>query len=226
MAQGFGIGIVIGASVAASVSSAFSTVSEKIKATRAQMLKTRNDMATMDKAIALSGKQNVLEQQLNATKDLGVSAELNKVKAEFKEASNAIRAYGSSVAEWEVGQRKAAVTLEKFTQKLHLLQAAESEQKKRAGLRQNLMEDYGLAMTVAAPVKSAISFESAMADVAKTIDGARDSSENLTEKYYEIENAVKSLGRELPLTHEQIASLFANIKNAQAPHTLQQQAIS
>lgn len=72
-----------------------------------------------------------------------------------------------------------------------------------------MMEAIVPALAVAAPVRAAVQFESAMADAAKTIDGMRDASGNLTPKYYEMETAIKRMGRELPLTHEQLAGLFA-----------------
>ncbi len=211
MAQSFGVGFVIGASVAASVTSAFSTVSEKIKTTQAQMGKARREAAVLDKAIALSRQKTALEQQSSATggKDSGLEKQLASVTKRYNEARKAALAYGSSVAAWEASQRKAAASLETLTRKRNLYQAMEGEKKTRAGLKQDILSGAPAVMTVAAPIQSAISFESAMADAAKTIDGMRDSSGNLTPEYYKMEEAVKNLGDELPLAHEQIAALFA-----------------
>ena len=58
-------------------------------------------------------------------------------------------------------------------------------------------------------VKDAISFETTMADAAKTIDGMRDDTGKLTEKYHEMGRAVQEMGRSIPLTHAEIAALFA-----------------
>lgn len=62
---------------------------------------------------------------------------------------------------------------------------------------------------VSVPVKEAISFESAMADAAKTIDGMRDDTGKLTKKYDEMQGVILSMGRSLPLSHQEIAALFA-----------------
>ena len=211
MAQNFGVGFIIGATVAASVNSAFTTVSNKIKQTQAQMGKTRQEMSTLNKAITLQNQRSSLVDQYRASggTDEKLHAELQRVSANYVKARQEALKYGASVAEWETQHRKAAATLETLNSKKELLASMQDEQNKRSMLRQNIVGDVTSVMAVAAPVRSAISFESAMADAAKTIDGMRDETGALTPVYYEMEAAVKSLGRELPLTHDQIASLFA-----------------
>lgn len=211
MAQNFGVGFIIGATVAASVNSAFTTVSNKIKQTQAQMGKTRQEMSILNKAITLQNQRSSLVDQYRASggTDAKLHAELQRVSANYVKARQEALKYGASVAEWETQHRKAAATLETLNSKKELLSSMQGEQNKRSMLRQNIVGDVASVMAVAAPVRSAISFESAMADAAKTIDGMRDETGALTPVYYEMEAAVKSLGRELPLTHDQIASLFA-----------------
>lgn len=211
MAQNFGVGFIIGATVAASVNSAFTTVSNKIKQTQAQMGKTRQKMSILNKAITLQNQRSSLVDQYRASggTDAKLHAELQRVSANYVKARQEALKYGASVAEWETQHRKAAATLETLNSKKELLSSMQGEQNKRSMLRQNIVGDVASVMAVAAPVRSAISFESAMADAAKTIDGMRDETGALTPVYYEMEAAVKSLGRELPLTHDQIASLFA-----------------
>lgn len=211
MAQNFGVGFIIGATVAASVNSAFTTVSNKIKQTQIQMGKTRQEMSTLNKAITLQNQRSSLVDQYRASggTDAKLHAELQRVSANYIKARQEALKYGASVAEWETQHRKAAATLETLNSKKELLSSMQSEQNKRSMLRQNIVGDVASVMAVAAPVRSAISFESAMADAAKTIDGMRDETGALTPAYYEMEAAVKSLGRELPLTHDQIAALFA-----------------
>lgn len=211
MAQNFGVGFIIGATVAASVNSAFTTVSNKIKQTQIQMGKTRQEMSTLNKAITLQNQRSSLVDQYRASggTDAKLHAELQRVSANYVKARQEALKYGASVAEWETQHRKAAATLETLNSKKELLSSMQGEQNKRSMLRQNIVGDVASVMAVAAPVRSAISFESAMADAAKTIDGMRDETGALTPAYYEMEAAVKSLGRELPLTHDQIAALFA-----------------
>ena len=175
------------------------------------MGKTRQEMSTLNKAITLQNQRSSLVDQYRASggTDAKLHAELQRVSANYVKARQEALKYGASVAEWETQHRKAAATLETLNSKKELLSSMQSEQNKRSMLRQNIVGDVASVMAVAAPVRSAISFESAMADAAKTIDGMRDETGALTPAYYEMEAAVKSLGRELPLTHDQIAALFA-----------------
>lgn len=211
MAQNFGVGFIIGATVASSVNSAFTTVSNKIKQTQAQMGKTRQEMSVLSRAMELNSQRSSLVDRYRASggTDAKLHAELKKVSANYVKARQEALKYGASVAEWEAKHKAAAATLETLNSKKTFLADMQGEQNRRSVLRQNLVGDVARIMSVAAPVRSAISFESVMADAAKTIDGMRDETGALTPAYYEMEAAVKSLGRELPLTHEQIASLFA-----------------
>ena len=67
MAQNFGVGFIIGATVAASVNSAFTTVSNKIKQTQIQMGKTRQEMSTLNKAKTLQNQRSSLVVQYRAS---------------------------------------------------------------------------------------------------------------------------------------------------------------
>lgn len=65
----------------------------------------------------------------------------------------------------------------------------------------------GLAL--AAPVKAAIDFETAMLGVAKQVQGARDDSGKLTKVYFDMAEQVKSLTKEIPMTTTEIAEMVA-----------------
>ena len=60
----------------------------------------------------------------------------------------------------------------------------------------------GLGMAMAAPVKAAMDFESAFADVRKVVDGTEDELNSLSA-------AIMRMGRSLPLAHTEIAALAA-----------------
>lgn len=117
--------------------------------------------------------------------------------------------YGLNLETISHNQARANTELARAETRLHALTQAQASQNRRKELRGQMMEAIVPALAVAAPVRAAVQFESAMADAAKTIDGMRDASGNLTPKYYEMETAIKRMGRELPLTHEQLAGLFA-----------------
>ena len=62
---------------------------------------------------------------------------------------------------------------------------------------------------MAAPIRSAISFETAMLGVAKQVPGARDENGKLTKVYDQMVASVHKLGRELPITTNEIAEMMA-----------------
>ncbi len=210
MPQNFGVGFVIGASVAASVNSAFNIVSNKIKATTAQLGKARHEASVLSKAITLSQQKEGLEQKVAAGDNSArLQAELAKVTQRYEQARKAALAYGDSVEAWEKAHLKAQTSLRQLTTLKDLQVGRQQESDRRREIRGSMIGSAANLMVVSAPVRSAIAFETAMADAAKTIDGMRDSAGNLTPAYYEMEASVKRLGRSIPLTHEQIASLYA-----------------
>jgi TP901 family phage tail tape measure protein len=100
--------------------------------------------------------------------------------------------------------------LNKRQQRLSANQAArDANQARRGQLRGELFDAVALGSTVFFPVKGAIEFESAMADAAKTIEGMRDDSGELTPMYHAMVREAKILGRELPISHSAIAGIMA-----------------
>ncbi|BDA14022.1 hypothetical protein KAM339_025630 [Aeromonas caviae] len=77
----------------------------------------------------------------------------------------------------------------------------------RSEYRGQIVDAVALGATVAAPVVMAANFETAMLGVAKQVDGARDSSGKLTSVYYEMGKQIQQLGREIPLTTNEIADM-------------------
>lgn len=207
----FSIGFAIGAALSPSVASVFSTVENRVRATsqRVESLNRQTAMAARaselranitqaNRTLAANGGRDdmarqVLQGNLRAYQSLRVEAER----------------YGLNLETISHNQARANTELARAETRLHALTQAQASQNRRKEIRGQMMEAIVPALAVAAPVRAAVQFESAMADAAKTIDGMRDASGNLTPKYYEMETAIKRMGRELPLTHEQLAGLFA-----------------
>ncbi len=169
---------------------------QTVMAARASEL--RASITQANRTLAANGgrddmSRQVLQNNLRAYQALRVEAER----------------YGLNLETISRNQVRANAELARAEARLHALTQAQASQNRRKEVRGQMMEAVVPALAVAAPVRAAIQFESAMADAAKTIDGMRDASGNLTPKYYEMETAIKRMGRELPLTHEQLAGLFA-----------------
>lgn len=211
MAKALGIGFVIGATVSSTVASAFSTVEGRLQQTRKSLGAATREARTLGTALELRNKRDQLAASYKASggKDDKTRRELEKVAQAYRKAKTDAVAYGAGVSEWGRRHEAAARQLEASRRKFDQLTALHEQAGRRKELRGDMMGTAVQAMSLAAPVKMAINFESAMADAAKTIDGMRDKSGSLTTAYYDMEAAVKRMGRTLPLAHEEIARLFA-----------------
>ncbi len=206
MANTFGVSFTIGAVLSSTVASAFGTVESKIQAARQKINASSREAKAIQKAIDLRGRRDELAAQFKDTGTAALRRELSKVSAEYRKAKTAALAYGGGVADWTAKQALARRELEHSVARMRLYQEMQGQRDKRGELRGQMVETAAFGLALAAPVRTAIQFESAMADAAKTIDGMRDPAGKLTGKYREMEAAIKAMGRELPLTHEQIAN--------------------
>lgn len=211
MARGFGVAFTIGAKIATSVNSAFTTVEQKIKNARSQMASASRKAKTMQKALDLQGQRDELVNKLRASggTDEQLKKELAAIAKKYRQAKAEAEAYGGSVRDWRGQHEEAIRTLEHQNRLLGFNQRAQEQSSVRGGLRSQAMSTVVPALAIAAPVGMAVKFESAMADASKTIEGMRAPTGELTSKYYAMETAIKKLGRTLPLTHEELAALFA-----------------
>lgn len=58
-------------------------------------------------------------------------------------------------------------------------------------------------------IQSAVNFESAMADVAKVVDGLRDDNGNLTDSYYAMSDSIVQMSKDIPMVAEDLAAITA-----------------
>lgn len=59
-------------------------------------------------------------------------------------------------------------------------------------------------------VQAAVDFESAMADVAKVVDGLRDENGNLTDTYYAMSDSIVQMSKNIPMAAEDLAAITAS----------------
>lgn len=211
MAKSLGVTFAIGAAVSPSVASAFATVEQKMRASQAKMLALSDKARVL--AAADAARQRVVETQkvfaAGGGKDPLLREALARELAAFNQAAAAARKYGVAIADISRAHAQTNRALEATQTRLEALQKAQQLKAKRQEAASAVRAAAAPAMAIAMPIKDAIKFESAMASAAKTIDGMRDDSGKLTAKYYEMEAAIKQMGQTLPLTHDQLAKLFA-----------------
>lgn len=63
-------------------------------------------------------------------------------------------------------------------------------------------------------VQAAVDFESAMADVAKVVDGLRDENGNLTDSYYAMSDSIVQMSKDIPTAAEDLAAITASAGTA------------
>ena len=202
-----GFNLSIGARLASSVGSAFDTV-----AGRASRL--RNNLRQMNSVSSAAGRltsthSRVQELRAQSAAGMDVSRQLAAAERAFAAAQRRAAQYNISLADAARIHAQTTAQINRTEAALRRQQTLMRNSAKRQELQGQIMATVASAGMVVAPVKIAIDFESSMADAAKTIDGMRDEAGKLTPEYYKMEGAVKSLGRTLPLTHNEIASLFA-----------------
>ena len=211
MSNTFGIGFTIGAALSSTFGSAFSTVEQKIKQTSGQLDALKRKEKAAAHADSMQKRTMELQKQYSAGggKDKILAAELQRSIGLYRDAQTEAAKYGVKVGEYATAHARASKELAKANSAMERYARQKAGAEKRTELRGRMMDTIGPVLAVGAPVKWAIDFESAMADAAKTIDGMRDSAGKLTPQYYEMEAAIKQMGRTLPLTHTELASLFA-----------------
>lgn len=97
-----------------------------------------------------------------------------------------------------------AITREMQARKAANRSLIEDNRYRRDQMRGEMLDIAGLAYAMSAPIRAAMQFESAMADVAKVVDF--DSPEGLKA----MEKTIKQLSREIPLTQAALAQIVAS----------------
>lgn len=139
---------------------------------------------------------------------------VRKLSAEQKTLSKGIDTFGrmgKNVDGLRAKYDKVTTQLNKMraaTERLARVERArEANLAKRSQLRGQMVDAVAIGMVAAAPIAAAVKFENAMLGVAKQLDGARDESGKLSQKYYDMAAAIQQLGRELPVSTNAIAEM-------------------
>lgn len=207
----FGLKFNIGARLSSSIASSFASLDSRMRRTQQTMHSLANTSKAMQNALDLRGRRDDLRERYVASgrTDGKLLSELQKVSRAYHTAKTRAIGYGAAVEQWRERQAAASAELERTRTRMERLRGIQTERGNRQEVYGSLLETVAPATGVVMPVKMAIDFESSMADAAKTMDGMRDAGGKLTPKYYEMQNIIKGMGRELPLAHEEIARLFA-----------------
>lgn len=172
MAGTVGVNFSIGAALSRTVASAFGTVQSRVKGLRSDL----KGLETQSKAAArLSAAQSRLETaraRYASTPTTQMRAALRTAVREFGNAHRAAREYGISVENAGRSQERFAQRIQRTQAALSRQQRLQANQAKRGELQGQVLGTIGAAMTVAAPIKLAIDYESTFADLKKVANFA------------------------------------------------------
>ncbi|WP_264685701.1 MULTISPECIES: phage tail tape measure protein [unclassified Wolbachia] len=120
-----------------------------------------------------------------------------------------IRKSGKDIKSLVRDQTKLGSSVEvlkgKYSKLGSVIQKQQNALAKKAHYRSQVMETIGLGLSLAAPIKVAIDFESAMADIKKVVDFTSGTNEA-----EEFAQKLKKLSREIPLAAAELAQIAAS----------------
>lgn len=167
MAGTVGVNFSIGAALSRTVASAFGTVQSRVKGLRSDLrgLETQSKVAA--RLSAAQARLATARARYAAAPTMQMRAALRTAVREFGNAHRAAREYGISVENAGRAQEHLAQRIQRTQAALSRQQRLQANQAKRKELQGQALGVIGAAMTVAAPVKLAIAYESSFADLKK-----------------------------------------------------------
>ncbi|WP_264376305.1 MULTISPECIES: phage tail tape measure protein [unclassified Wolbachia] len=168
------------------------SLAKQIKNTEAPSKRLQNEF-TRSKAAALKAKTAYLQKR----------SALHLLRTEFNKSGRDIK---SLVGD----QAKLGSSIEKLKNNYTALNSVMQKRKgvlaQRANFKAQMMDAVALGLTLAAPLKAAISFESAMADVKKVVKFEDTDVNGLTK----LGETLKEMSRTIPLSAAELAQITAS----------------
>lgn len=151
----------------------------------------------------------------STTKELGkIGTEITKVKQNQRQLSEAIRTFGGmgrNVDNLRSKYSRVTAELKKLEDQQIKLTRVEKQRiennNRLSEIKGQIGSTIATGISLGAPVKIAIDFETAMLGVAKQLDGARDSAGNLTKNFFNMQNEILRLADKSPVARNEIAEM-------------------
>lgn len=210
----------------------------KTNSTAADITGYKKTQLSLDTNIAKQRQysQELANLEAEQKKAGGSSAELAtkiaRKKEQLEKANESVRKTSQSLSEYEKRLKEAGIDTNNLSKESARLATevtkAQQAQEKAAKLgelqasnraaisktKRELAGVVGVATAVGTalyvgPIKSAMTFESSMADVAKVVDGLRDSSGALTPEYTAMKKEILDLTKTIPMTANELTEIAA-----------------
>ena len=170
MAGTVGVKFSIGAAVSRTVTSAFSTVSSRVRGLKSDLDELNKRNTAVTRLQNAQDKLHSAQARYAADRSEANRLAVRTASAGWHEARSAVRAYGLAVRSAGEAQEQLAARIQRTQAALSRQQRLQANQAKRRELQGQVLGTIGAAMTVAAPVKLAIDYESSFADLKKVAD--------------------------------------------------------
>ena len=205
---------------AAQFNSTITQINNQVKISNAEFQKLQAQYGNNSKSVELlAGKQKLLQDKLQASKDIG--AQYNRILEEavdqYGENSAEADKARVAIAKNEAEQAKLKAQLEAVTKQLKIQSSEWTQFGQKCEAAGKKLKDVGdkitgigksLSTTVTAPIvglgtaatKSAIDFETAFTGVAKTVEGT-------DEELAQLSDEIRQMAKEIPSTTTEIAAV-------------------
>lgn len=170
MAKSFGINFAVGAKLGPSVAPAFATIDSKVKALSTHMKELQAVSTKSGALVAAQAKMDSVKSQYALNPTAALAKEVSAAEKAYASAEKSARRYNVTVADAAKVHAQTTEAIKATETALARQQRLQENQAKRREIHGQIMGTLASAATVVAPVKLAIDFESAMADVRKVTD--------------------------------------------------------
>ncbi len=197
------LGLVVGATLNGSVGRVLQTIKGKTDALSKSLDKNRLGKALAADVIKY---RTVLDSLKRKQKQTGESSDkLNRqiehITKQYKRSKKAAKAYGIQIGDVVRQHKLLTQSAERTDRKLKRLATRQRNKDVRGEIQGQMLSTVAQVMAAALPIKKAMQFESAMADVRKVIDF--DSPEQFKQMQYDI----LEMSTKMPMAAEKIAEI-------------------
>lgn len=182
MAGTVGVNFSIGAAVSRTVTSAFSTVSSRVRGLKADLNELNKQNTAVTRLQSAQDKLQSAQARYAADRSASNRLAVRTATYHYKAVRDEVKKYGLAVSSAGEAQEQLAARIEKTRAALSRQQRLQANQAKRKELQGQALGVIGAAMTVAAPVKLAIDYESTFADLKKVANFADAAQEKRVQR--------------------------------------------
>lgn len=197
------LGLVIGGGVNSSLGRALQTVKGKTDGLTKSLQKNRLGKALAADVIKYRTVLDSLKQKQRATGDSSdkLNSQIAHISNQYKRSKKAAKAYGIQIGDVVRQHRLLSSSADKADRKLKRLETRQRNKDVRGEVQGQMLGTVAQVMAAALPIKKAMAFESAMADVRKVIDF--ESPEQFKLMQYDI----LEMSTKMPMAAEKIAEI-------------------